>query len=525
MKHIKRFYGLVGMTVAAVLLSGCALQAPGTVILLTPTVNPAARAAAQLSSATPSPSMTSTVITPLTIVQPTNGALPLPDITPMATYGPVVGPNYTPATPGPAATALPAVTLATSGTPATPGAIPSATSGTPATSITPTVTPTAGPSPTPLPILVRDYLGIQIHGYLNDADWQKMLDRAKALGVSWIKVQVLWSQMSPARGQTNDIFQTLILDVQRAHTQGFKTLLSVDAAPDWARGGGALTLSGPPTDPQDLAAFVSSLVSTVKPEFIDALEIWNEPNLRSEWNTPGVPLTGAAYMKYFDAAYQAIRHTETLTTPTFGTHHITIIAAAAATGTPNSANTVDDRDWLKQLYAAGLARYGADIAVGTHPYGWANAPDATCCAVVPGVTGWNNIRAFYFKDTLDDYRQIMVANKHDAAKLWITEFGWATYDGLHRSDGSPAAPPSDPSFGWIKLINKQQQADYTIRAFLMASQPPYSSFLGPLMLWNLNFGTIPQMIDSGRQEAGFSLLDFDGSPRPVYQALAAAPKQ
>ena len=96
---------------------------------------------------------------------------------------------------------------------------------------------------------------------------------------------------------------------------------------------------------------------------------------------------------------------------------------------------------------------------------------------------------------------------------------------LHRSDGSVAGAPTDSSFGWIKLLNKQQQADYTIRAFLLASRPPYASFVVPLMLWNLNFGTIPQMIDSGRQEAGFSLLDFDGSPRPVFAALAAAPKQ
>jgi hypothetical protein len=519
MKIIKRFDGLVLVLATTLLLSGCSMQAPGNVLIVTPTVIKAAAngapdmhlAVAQVNSATPVPP------TPIPLSMPTNGAVPASDVTPMATYGPVVGPNYTPATPVPVtpATVIP-ITPAVTVLPGTATAV---------TPTTPTVTPTPGPSSTPLPTLARDFVGIQIHGYLNDAEWQKMLDRAKVLGVSWIKVQVLWKQMAPARGTTNDIFQTLVLDVQRAHTQGFKTLLSVDSAPDWARGAGPLTSDGPPADPQDLASFISTLVMIIKPEFIDALEVWNEPNLRSEWNTPGVALNGATYLKYFDAAYQSIRHTESLVTPTFGTHHITIIAAAPATGTSNTANTVGDRDWLKQLYAAGLAHYGTDIAIGAHPYGWGNAPESDCCKQDPGVAGWNDNRAFFFKDTLDDYRQIMVTNHHDAAKLWVTEFGWGTYDGLHRSDASPAGQPSDPSFGWLKLLNKQQQADYTIRAFLMASRPPYSSFVGPMMLWNLNFGTIPQMIDTGRQEAGFSLLDFDGSPRPVFSELAAAPKQ
>ncbi len=299
-------------------------------------------------------------------------------------------------------------------------------------------------------------------------------------------------------------------------------MISVDTAPDWARAPGTHANDGPPTDPQALADFLTSLVHDVKPEFVDALEIWNEPNLRREWDE--VPLNGVTYMKYFDAAYQAIRKEEQLVTPTFNVvHHIAIIAAAPASGTPNSADSVNDRDWLKQLYAAGLAHYGADIGVGAHPYGWGNAPEADCCSPGPNVTGWYDNRGFFFKDTLDDYHQIMTANGHNA-QLWITEFGWASYDGLHRSDGTPAVPPSDPSFGWVKILNQQQQADYTIRAFTLVQHQPYASFVGPMMLWNLNFGTIPQMIDTQRQEAGFSLLDYNGSPRPVFDALAAAPK-
>ena len=59
----------------------------------------------------------------------------------------------------------------------------------------------------------------------------------------------------------------------------------------------------------------------------------------------------------------------------------------------------------------------------------------------------------------------------------------------------------------------------------MAQQPPYYDYLGPMMLWNLNFATIPKMTDDSREEAGFSLLNIDTQPRPAYLTLKNASKQ
>ena len=174
------------------------------------------------------------------------------------------------------------------------------------------------------------------------------------------------------------------------------------------------------------------------------------------------------------------------------------------------------------MYAAGLAKYGDDVGIGAHPYGWANPPEATCCSASPGVTGWFNDRSFYFRDTLDDYHAIMIASGNSNAKLWVTEFGWATYQGLMRSNGAVAS--GNPQVGWQTLINQQQQADYVLRAFYMAEKPPYYDFLGPMMLWNLNFATLPTMVDTSREEADL-LLDQSVNPRPVYNTLKAAPKQ
>jgi hypothetical protein len=47
-------------------------------------------------------------------------------------------------------------------------------------------------------------------------------------------------------------------------------------------------------------------------------------------------------------------------------------------------------------------------------------------------------------------------------------------------------------------------------------------WVGPMMLWNLNFAP---WIGADFSESGYSLLRPDGSPRPVYWALAALPKE
>jgi len=439
---------------------------------------------------------------PPTPIPPTVGPSPTPGPTstgPTATFGAVIGPNYTPP---------PTFT---------PGVVPTLPPA--AVTLPPAVTP--GPSPTPGPVLRSDLMGIQIHGYLKENEWDKMLAYSKDLGMGWIKVQIQWKQLEPAEGVFNEIYSGMVLNIQRARLAGLRTLVSFAKAPDWARPASVRgNEDGPSDDPQKLANFIARFVRDTKPEFIDAIEVWNEPNLIREWR--GKPLNGGEYMKYFNAAYTAIVN-EQKAQPT--NHRITVITAGPAPApTAKDNSSLDDRAWLQQLYPA-LARYGSDVAVGAHPYGWANPPDATCCTRQAGITGWFEHRSFYFRNTLDDYRQIMVRNNHQSAKMWVTEFGWATYDGLHRSDGNPAVPPTDGGVGWVKDISQGQQASYVLRAFNMAQQPPYYDFLGPMMLWNLNFGIIPEMIDHSRQEAGFSLLDINWSPRPVYYAIKNAPKQ
>lgn len=417
-------------------------------------------------------------------------------------FGPIITapPQPTP-TPGGPPTATPVPPTAT----ATPGAV------------TPTVTRTPSISPTPLPTLTADLMGIQLNPNTSLEGFETSLWLAKRLGVKWVKLQFAWNQLEPQRGVLNETFYTYRIFVQRAHQEGFKVMISVAKAPDWARA--SQEEDGPPVNPQDLASFLTRLMSEVRVDlygnsYFAAIEVWNEPNLRREWN--GAPLGGAEYMRLFDAAYNAIRSGE-------GGHSVTIVTAGLApTGINDGVTAIDDREFLRQLYAAGLSNpVYQNIAIGVHPYGAANPPDARWCGQDDcGAPGYNNHPSWFFLNTIEDYRAIMEQNGDTGRQLWATEFGWGTYEGFITPEGDPAPPPADPPY--LQWIDQDTQANYILRAFEIAQSKPY---MGPMILWNLDYSH-QDLIDARDPRAAYALLRGGVDPlRPAFKLLEAAPKR
>jgi len=426
------------------------------------------------------------------------------------TYGAVIGgpgnTNTVQVTETPADTTTPVPSPAT------------ATATLPATQQAPTQTPTI--TGTPLPTLVRDVMGIQAYANLTRTDWRHMLDLAQSMNVGWIKVQLSWKELETAKGQFSQQYGVLITNFFDAGKRGLKILISVAKAPDWARPASVRGKNdGPPADPKDLSDFILHMMGEkdLAEGFIHAVEVWNEPNTVNEWT--GAPLTGGAYASLFKPTYQAIR-------AAFPSDMI-VTAGPAPTG--DSAGSINDRTWLQQVYNAGLPITDPNFAIGAHPYGWANPPDSRCCASPS--QGWDNNKIFFFLDTINDYRAIMTQNKHQGGKLWVTEFGWSSFDGLQvgpQGKIQPALPPDDPGLAWMKKLNQYQQANYLIRAFQMAQSGDLAGYVGPMFVWNLNFSTLQNFTTANapsRQESGFSVLNADTSPRPAYNLLQAAPKK
>ena len=474
------------LSFCAVVLFACAPQEPVRIVI-TPTQAPtetvteiptlqaaAADITSTVTETVETPQVSATATVPTEEAPTTEGA--------GRPFGSIIDQNYTlppTSTSRPTRTPVPSATL-------------------PPDAATPTVPPTVTPTPEPLPALPdfdRNDLGVQLYYNMDVQTFDQIVNQAALISPGWIKMQVDWSFIQPnGPDEFGELFLLFEQHVERVARQGFKILLSVAKAPAWARSN--QSEDGPPDDPAALANFLRFMLAETKigPN-VDVIEVWNEPNLVREWQGT-LPFSGAGYMRLFSAAYDAIRSVS----PDMGI----VTAGLAPTGT--SQFSIDDRVFLQQMYDAGLGNY-RDIAIGAHPYGWANAPDARCC----GTQGWDDDPHFFFIQNIEDLRAVMIRNNHAEVEMWVTEFGWPTW-----SDFPTEAP--EP---WMGRLSPFQQAEYTLRALEIGRELDY---LGPMFLWNLNFAN-QTLIENRVELAGFSLLYPDLrdngmiKARPLFRVL------
>ena len=373
----------------------------------------------------------------------------------------------------------------------------------PAEAIAATTATPAPPTPAPEPAypeytgppLNRDEVGIQV--YLHRQDARDLLRHFEALGVGWVKVQVSWKLHESRPGEYNEeLFGELDRLIAGANGQGVKVLLSVSKAPEWSRP--TTEMDGPPSDYGQFEGFMRALATRYTGQ-VAAYELWNEPNLQREWN--GTPLRAADFVELMRRGAAGVRAADPAA--------LIISGAPATTGINDGVNAIDDRVYFGAMLAAGVAEF-VD-GVGVHPYGWANPPDARAADATQVSSSHNNHPSFFFADTLEDYRAMLVSAGAEGLPLWPTEFGWGTFENIVFEDGSPASPPAGSEF--MADNSEWEQAVYTLRAFEMAHE---WQWVGPMFLWNLNF---TQALGPEFQEVGYSLLRHDESRRPVYRAL------
>ncbi len=380
------------------------------------------------------------------------------------------------------AAAQPPVTV-----PATATPVPTSAGPTAAATATPAVTQTPA-VPQNTATNVGFAYGVQLH--LPNQNIPQVIQAASALDVAWVKQQIEWAVYEANAGNIN--WAPLDEMVNAMEAAGFNILLTVSSAPGWARDSDQE--KGPPTDYQTYANFIGQLAQRYKGK-VDAYEIWNEQNLRREWNTPR-GISAASYVELLRLAYTAIKNADSAA--------LVVTGGLAPTGFNDGVNAIDDRVYLRQMYAAGVAEWSD--AIGAHPNGWANPPDSTCCRNNrPAVPAWDDHPSFFFKQTLADYRQIMVENGDSGTFIWPTEFGWGSNDGLN------VEPP--PEYAFVAFTSLDEQASYILRGFQLGKELGY---VGPMFLWNLNF--CPVVGVTGEQ-CLWSLLDPAGNPRPAYLTL------
>lgn len=482
-----------------------AASATGTVTTVTTTESNTADSAANTATTgtvdDAANADTATTLTPSFTIfggEPSATATAAPSETPV--------PSETPTAIQPSETLVPSVTplpteTATAVPPSeTPTSIPSVTplpTDTPTATASDTPTLTFTPSATATPVITGTTFAPGVIINLN-IDPVGTGATARELGVKWAKVVLDWGQAQPTAAEINANYLAL-LDAQLNELTGVNILLTVTRAPDWARAVNAE--DGPPTDYATYYAFLSTVAQRYRGR-VAAYEIWERPNVRREWN--GQPINATSYVQLLRGAYATLKQIDP---------SITVVSAGLApTGFDDGLNAVSDRRFLSEAYQSGLA--SVTDAIGAQPGGWANPPDSTCCTASPGIPEYYSDRTFYFRDTLEDYRAIMIANSDPSKFLWATSFGYGAAEGVVEDLATVPA-----LYSFVTYLNQAQQAENNARAFALGRELTY---VGPMMLNNLNACSVTQPGTLAYYACFYSLTGPNGVRRPAFSVLQTA---
>lgn len=315
---------------------------------------------------------------------------------------------------------------------------------------------------------------------------QRSLELLKAAGVTWIRQELPWEQIEPvAKGQTTDptfggSTWTKFDDiVDRTSAMGMHLLLRLDTSPRWALPTDAPDGFSPPVNSADYFDFVSAVATRYRGR-VAAYQIWNEPNLNSQWGYK--PPDASAYAQLLRGASERIRGADPSA--------LVVMAALSPTLTEN-ADALNELVYLQQLYDTGIK--GTFDVLALQAYGLRGGPDD------PRI---GNEDVTFSRPTL--VHALMVRNGDASTPVWATEMGWNVN------------PPSLPvqQFG---RVTPPLQARYTVRAFDRANEQWPWMQVGFVWFW--------KRVDAGNQDQDwywFRVAEPDFTLEPVYYAIRDA---
>ncbi len=390
------------------------------------------------------------------------------------------------ATPSPSPTPAPTSTPEPTETPVPPTPVPVEESGTPAEEAPAEAPAGEGPPPVaPAKGNLPFAYGIQADPRGNTS---ANIGLIKGMGFNWVKFQMAWKDVETSPGNYSWGMWDEIIGQYAAN--GIQVLLSIPKAPDWSRPpDDDRSVEGPPQDPNTYAGFVGQVAGRYAGK-VQAIEVWNEQNLYYEAGGHG-RINPAAYTELLKASYNAIKAANP--------DMIVVSGAMTPTGAPPPA-AMDDVEYLRQMYANGVK--GFFDAVGAHPSGFANPPDALYAGGDFDPTrGYDDHRSFFFRNTMEEYRRVMVDNGDGDKTIWPTEFGWPVW----RFQG-------DARFIFAQSNSLEQQANFTTRAYQLGKE---WGWVGTMFLWNLDYNVTA---------ASTELANFGIVGSPAYDALSKMPK-
>ncbi len=310
-----------------------------------------------------------------------------------------------------------------------------------------------------------------------------MLDE---MGLPWMKGFLSWARIEPEAGTRDWSDLEKIKPFVRRYA--LNVLLRVDRAPGWSHPSNPHPNAPPDPDFYDeWADFLTALARRGRGT-VAAYEIWNEPNLTSEWG--GKAADPEAYAELLRVSYGAVKQ---------GDPTVTVVGFSLAPTAGAADGSMDTLEFLERGYAAGAAPYFD--ALGAHPYGF---------DVPPSVEGRFAFRSVEFE------RDVMLRRGDGDKPVWATEWGWLiapSVDGLDRCLTTPAW--RDASY-----VDEQTAASYLAESVAIARDR--WPWMEVMLVFNLDFSTAPWYQDPCEPMLFHSLVNGDSTPRATYFALAAS---
>ncbi|MGH9048254.1 MAG: cellulase family glycosylhydrolase [Acidimicrobiia bacterium] len=238
----------------------------------------------------------------------------------------------------------------------------------------------------------------------SEAELAQRLDGIAATGAEYVRVDVDWSVAQP--GPTSWNWGPTDRVVRAARARGLRVLGLITYTPAWARPPGTPD-KNPPSNPADFANFAAAAAARYTPLGVREWEIWNEPNSRWFWSPAPNP---AAYTDLLIRANAAIKSVDAGATVMTG-------GLSPAPDSPDGS-MIAPVTFLNRVYAAGGG--GHFDAVAHHPYNYPYMP----LKPEPNYN-WNA-----FGGVTPKLYETMVANGDGAKKIWGTEMGAPTVQGM-----------------------------------------------------------------------------------------------
>lgn len=308
-----------------------------------------------------------------------------------------------------------------------------------------------------------DFLGVNAHFlWFEPSVYQRQIERLKALGLNWVRIDLHWDQHEPQEGKYRlGMVDALMDEVAKENLRALVYMVGSAPFASSAPSGAEFHDQYPPKDP---AVFADRMAMLAKryPQ-VAAWQVWNEPNIPSFWRPHE---DAAGYGRLLQASFQALKSA--------APQKPVVIGGMAY----YSQMPVKKGLMLEELGKNGAFNLGAVVAY--HPY--SEFPE-----------GDNPREQDFIARTSMGNTRLRTAG---VKQIWATEWGWSSYAGPKEMQA---------------LIGESGQADFLLRRLaLMSTQDFDKVFLFAL-----------SDLDSRAsvRDQSYGLLTRDAMPKPSYLAL------